>query len=123
MRRKIAISLLLIVLAGGCESRREADMEAHAAYLAGQREAAKKWQAQRPPEVVVQGSVRYPVVPWEDNLTLAKAIVTADYTGFMNPKLVRIIRNGLMIEEMKGIDLLHGHDMPLQPGDIIVLVP
>jgi hypothetical protein len=41
----------------------------------------------------------------------------------MNPILVRIIRNGQMIEEVKGIDLLHGHDTPLEPGDIVDIVP
>lgn len=91
--------------------------------MAGQAQAAKQWQSQRPPEVVVRGPVRNPVLPWTEGLTLAKAIVDADYTGFMNPILVRVIRNGVMIEEMKGIDLLHGRDVPLEPGDIVDIVP
>ena len=71
----------------------------------------------------MQGPVRNPVVPWTEGLTLAQAIVDADYTGFMNPKLVRVIRNGQIIEEMKGIDLLHHQDVPLETGNIVDIVP
>jgi hypothetical protein len=123
MRPVVGILSLLSLLLAGCVSRKEADLQAHQAYLAGQQQAAKQWQLKQPPEIVVQGPVRNPVVPWVENLTLAKAIVDADYTGFMNPILIRVIRNGQMIEEMKGIDLLHGRDLPLQPGDIIDIVP
>ena len=118
-----AISILLILLLAGCVSKKEAELKAQQAYMAGQAQAAKQWQSQRPPEVVVRGPVRNPVLPWTEGLTLAKAIVDADYTGFMNPILVRVIRNGVMIEEMKGIDLLHGRDVPLEPGDIVDIVP
>ncbi len=90
--------------------------------MAGQAEAAKQWQERRPPLVVVRGPVRNPTVAWTEDLTLAKAILAADYTGFMDPILVRVIRNGQMIEELKGIDLLHGQDVPLQPGDIVDIV-
>jgi hypothetical protein len=118
-----AISILLVLLLAGCVSKKQADLQARQAYMAGQAQAAKEWQAKRPPEVVVRGPVRNPVVPWTEGLTLAKAIVDADYTGFMNPMLVRVTRNGLIIEEMKGADLLHGRDVPLQPGDIVDIVP
>jgi len=123
MRQVIGILSLLVLLLAGCVSKKEAEMQARQAYLAGQQQAAKEWQSKRPPEVVVHGPVRNSVVPWVEDLTLAKAIVDADYTGFMNPVLVRVIRNGEMVEEMKGIDLLHHQDFPLQPGDIVELVP
>jgi hypothetical protein len=120
--RQVVVILLVVSLAG-CVSKKEAELKAQQAYMAGQAQAAKQWQSQRPPEVVVRGPVRNPVLPWTEGLTLAKAIVDADYTGFMNPILVRVIRNGVMIEEMKGIDLLHGRDVPLEPGDIVDIVP
>ena len=103
-------------------SRAEADRRARQAYLAGQQEAAKQWQAERPKEIMVRGPVRNPVVPWEEDLTVAKAIVDAEYTGFMNPVFVRVIRDGQMVEELKGIDLLHHQDFPLQPGDIVDII-
>ncbi len=73
------------------------------------------------PEVYVRGPVRHPTVDWTDDLTLAQAIVAADYTGFMNPVLVRVIRHGQVAETMRGVDLLRHKDVPLEPGDIIVL--
>jgi hypothetical protein len=117
------IGILLLFVFAGCVSKNEADMQARNAYLAGQAQAAKQWQAQQPPQVVVRGPVRNPVVPWVEDLTLAKAIVDADYTGFMNPILVRVIRNGQIVEELRGIDLLHRQDFPLQAGDIVDIVP
>ena len=115
--------ICVLVILAGCVSKKQAEFQAREAYMAGQAQAAKQWQSERPPEIVVRGPVRNPVVPWTDGITLAQAIVDADYTGFMNPVLVRVIRNGQMIEEMKGIDLLRHHDVPLEPGDIVDIVP
>jgi len=111
-----------ILLATACVSEKTAQLQARQAYMAGQASAAKQWQQERPPEVVVRGPVHNPVVAWTDDLTLAKAIVDADYTGFLTPHLIRVIRNGQVISEMEGVDLLHHHDVPLQPGDIIDVV-
>jgi len=118
-----AISIFLVLFLAGCVSKKQADLQAREAYMAGQAQATKQWQAEHSPEVTVQGPVRNRVVPWTEGLTLAKAIVDADYTGFMNPVLVRVIRNGIIIEEMKGSDLLHGRDFPLEAGDIVDIVP
>ncbi len=115
--------ILLVLLLAGCVSNKEATFREHQAYIAGEQQGAKLSQPQQPLQITVHGPVRNSIVPWEDDLTLAKAIVTADYTGFMNPILIRVIRNGQKIEEMKGIDLLHGHDVPLAPGDIVDIVP
>lgn len=123
MRRWFIILLSLICVVEGCVSKREADLQRREGYLAGQQQAGQQLQGPASPRVMVQGPVRNPVVPWEDGLTLAKAIVDADYTGFMNPVLIRVIRNGQMVEELRGIDLLHHQDFPLEPGDIITIVP
>jgi hypothetical protein len=122
MRQPAILSLLVLLLAG-CVSKREADIRARDAFIAGQQQAAKQSQSQQTPQVIMRGPVQNSLVPWEEGLTLAKAIVTADYTGFMNPILIRVIRNGQVIQEMKGIDLLHGHDVPLEPGDVVDIVP
>jgi len=117
------IGILLVLLLAGCVSEKEAKLREHQAFIAGQQQAAKQLQSQLPPQVTVHGPVRNSIVPWEDGLSLSKAIVTADYTGFMNPILIRVVRNGQMIEEMRGIDLLHGRDVPLAPGDVVDIVP
>jgi len=115
--------MLIVLVLTGCETKKEAQRQAREAYQAGQTQAAKQWQQQRPPEVVVRGPVRNHTVPWSEDLTLAKAIVDADYTGTMNPVLVRVIRNGQMVEELRGVDLLHRQDFPLEEGDIVDIVP
>jgi hypothetical protein len=123
MRQAIAIFTLLLLVLTGCETKKEAEMQAHEAYMEGQAQAAKQWQEQQPPQVFMRGPVRHPAIPWTNGLTLAQAIVAAEYTGYMNPIFIRVIRNGQMVEEMKGIDLLHHHDFPLEAGDVVDIVP
>jgi hypothetical protein len=123
MRPAIFIFVLTGLCLAGCVSKKAADSEARQAYMAGQAQAQKQWQAERPPEVVVRGPVRNPVVPWTEDLTLAKALLDADYTGFMNPHFIRVIRDGQMVQELRGIDLIHGQDFPLAAGDIIDVIP
>jgi hypothetical protein len=123
MRQAIAIFTLLLLVLTGCETKKEAEMQAREAYMEGQAQAAKQWREQQPPQVFMRGPVRHPAVPWTDGLTLAQAIVAAEYTGYMNPIFIRVIRNGQMVEEMKGIDLLHHHDFPLEAGDVVDIVP
>lgn len=122
MRAILPLLLASAVVLSACISKKRAQDEARQAYAAGQAAAAKQWQAEKPPEVVLRGPVRNPVIAWTDDLTLAKAIVDADYTGFLTPRVIRVIRNGQMIAEMPGVDLLRHHDVPLQPGDIIDVI-
>jgi hypothetical protein len=56
-------------------------------------------------------------------MKLSQAVVAADYTGFMNPTLIRVLRNGQPAGEFKGVDLLHHQDMELEDGDTVVIVP
>jgi hypothetical protein len=74
------------------------------------------------PVVFVQGQVRNSAVPWEEGMKLSQAIVAADYTGFMNPRLIRVLRNGQVAGEFKGIDLLHHEDMDLENGDTVLIL-
>jgi hypothetical protein len=126
--RTAVLSLLLAVLAGaGCVSQNKAREQAREAYMAGQQQAMRAAQQSREeqhgPVVFVKGPVRNPVVPWEEGMKLSQAIVQADYTSFMNPMLVRVLRNGQVAGEFKGIDLLHHEDMELEQGDTVLIVP
>jgi hypothetical protein len=59
-------------------------------------------------------------IPWTDGLTLAQAIVAANYSAHGNPKEIILLRR----DESASIDpsdLLRGHDVPLEPGDTITL--
>ena len=125
--RALALGILAAVVAGpGCASQKKKQAEARQAFVAGQQqamEAAMRARLEQGPVVFVQGQVRNPAVPWQEGLTLSQAIVAADYTAFMNPRLIRIIRNGQTVGEFKGIDLLHHQDMELENGDTVLIVP
>ena len=115
-----------MIAAPGCVSNKKAQMEARQAFVSGQEQALQAQQhAQQAkgPAVFLQGPIRNPVVPWEDAMTLSQAIVTAVYTGFMNPRIIRVLRDGQVAGEFQGIDLLHHQDMDLQPGDTVIVVP
>ena len=117
----LILILILILPATGCVSKKKAQWEARQAYLDAQQQS-RQMDPQHP-VVFVQGPVQNPVVPWEEGLMLSRAVATAVYTGFMNPMVVRVLRNGQVVGDFKGIDLLHHEDMPLEAGDTVVIVP
>jgi hypothetical protein len=127
MRVFCRLIFILTIVAAGCVSNKKAQMEARQAYAQGQQQALqaqqRAQQQQRGPVVFVQGPVQNPIVPWRDGMTLSQVIVDANYTGFMNPRLVRVLRDGQVAGELKGIDLLHHQDMDLQPGDSVIIIP
>jgi len=120
-RRMVLIATAAACLAAcGCVSKSTAEARARAAFLAGQRQAMANIQ-QRGPVVIVSGQVRTPFVPWTQGMTLARAIVTAEYYG-PDPRVIVIVRNG---EELPvtPAQLLGGEDVPLQSGDIVKIDP
>ncbi len=118
---KTLIALLLLSLAAsGCVSKSKARADAHAAYLAGQRDAYAHITASQNMSIKVNGPVQNHEVPWVEGLTLAQAIATANYTASGNPQEILLLRRG----ENAAVDprdLLNGHDVPLEPGDTITL--
>ena len=81
---------------------------------------ARMQQAQGP-SVTVNGEVRNHVVPWTQGLTLAQAIVAAEYCGAKDPSQMIIVHNGVATR-LDPRQLLTGTDIPLQSGDIIQLI-
>ena len=61
-------------------------------------------------------------MPWTEGLTLAKALVAADYFGATDPGQIIIVHNGIATR-VEPKQLLSGVDIPLQPGDIVQLMP
>ena len=114
MRLCVVISVFLII---GCVSKTKAKLNAQQAYIAGQQHAMMTMQ-QNANTVQLRGNVKNTSVPWTADLTVAKAIVAAEYQGPHDPTSVIIVRNGAGTE-IKAADLLQGHDEPLQPGDLI----
>lgn len=128
------VATLSLVLLTGCVSRSTADTHARAAYLAGQRDAiAQMNQGQQPAgtntvgafqnlpsNVTLIGPVEHPIVPWQDGLTLASAIVNAVYASPVDPTVIIIRRSNEEIQ-VDPARLLSGSDFPLRPGDIVHL--
>jgi hypothetical protein len=126
--RMAFLCLAVVVMAGaGCVTKKQEKLEAQRAYVAGQQQAMQAAtaarQQQQGPVVFVQGQVQNPVVPWEEGMKLSEAIVAADYTAFMNPRLIRVIRSGQIVGEFQGVDLLHHKDMELEAGDTVLVIP
>ena len=112
--------LILAVGSSGCITRSQSRAEAEAAYQAGQRDAYARITALQRTSVVVIGPVQKPEVQWTEGLTLAQAILAANYTGHGNPKGISLIRQG-ETTRIDPKDLLRGNDLPLQPGDTIMI--
>jgi hypothetical protein len=116
-----ALLSILLSFTAGCETKGRARLEAHEAYIQGQQQA-KEQSSPKTPFVTVAGPVNNHTIPWTEDLTLAKAVVAADYTGFLDPRLIRVTRDGVTTDIKPGA-LLRGEDMPLQAGDTIQVVP
>jgi hypothetical protein len=118
--------LLVAVALGGCVTKSKANAQARAAYIAGQQQAMTRMQQTQTlgqgPCVTVNGEVRNRVVPWTEGLTLAKAVLAADYYGAKDPGQIIIVHNG-MATRVDPKQLLSGVDIPLQPGDVVQLMP
>jgi hypothetical protein len=117
---------LAFVLTAGCVSQSKANDQARKAYLAGQQEALTRMQQMQTqgqgPCVTVNGDVRNHVVPYTEGMTLAKAILAADYYGATDPGQILILRNGIA-RRYDLQQLLSGKDIPVQPGDVVQLMP
>jgi hypothetical protein len=131
--RSISLSLILALGAGGCANKAKTQEQIRRAYMAGEQAArAQMQQAQAPqsappplpsttqPQVRVLGSVRNPVLPWSEGLTLAHALVQAEYEKSTPPSAITIFRNNepLQIDVQQ---VLQGADYPLFPGDIVLI--
>jgi hypothetical protein len=112
---------LLVLLGAGCVSKSKANAQARAAYLAGKQQGmAMKVNG---PSVWFVGNVHQPIVPWTEGLTLARALVTANYLGQNDPSQITIYRPGQPPTKVDPKDLLRGADLPLEAGDRIDIRP
>jgi len=113
---------LFLLIPVGCVSKAKARHDAQAAFIAGQQEALRRSQLQQAqgPSITVNGPVKNPILPWREDLTLAKAIVEAEYTSPGDPAEILLVRAGRAFR-LELQQLFSGHDVPLQPGDIIQL--
>jgi len=72
------------------------------------------------PEVRVLGSVKNSLLPWTDGLTLARALVEAEYEKQTAPIAITIFRNNQPLHIDPQL-VLQGADYPLYPGDTVFI--
>ena len=113
----VALLVAVVLATAGCASKakqREAD-----AFRRGQQQALDAVRTAQEPAVWFRGLVRHPRVTWRENLTLAQALVAAEYSGAIDPWRINIIRQG-QTYRVDPKRLLRGLEDPvLEPGDII----
>jgi hypothetical protein len=110
--------LLFTLGLAGCTTKSKAKAEARAAFAAGQQQATMRMQQNQTPSVTVNGAVRNRLVPWTEGMTVAKAIVEADYFGKQAPTEIIVVRRGQAFRLDPKL-LLQGTDPPLEAGDIM----
>ena len=110
------IVLALACISTGCTTRAKAKQESRAAYIAGREQAERMMQSRT--NVTVMGPVRNQLVPWTEDLTLAKTLVFADYTGKGTPQEIIVVRNGVA-QRIDPNELLAGKDIPMLQGDVV----
>ena len=111
------LSLALALASGGCVTKSRSQERARAAFLEGQHQAVP--QEAQAPSVSFRGDVRKPSVPWTEDLTLAQALLAAEYTGLWDPHTITLVRHG-QTYHINPKRLLSGAEDPaLEPGDIV----
>jgi hypothetical protein len=119
----LSASALIALAFAGCVTKSQAKAQARDAFVAGQQQAMtmSRMQQAQGPTVTVIGQVKNGVIPWTPDLTLARAIVAADYFGTSDPHQIYIVRNG-KATSIDSKQLLNGDDVPVQPGDVIQIM-
>ena len=116
MRAFLAV-LALALATFGCKSNKVATQGPPPVYM----DPAAAQEAMRQAQMVVQvrrGDVRNRIIPWSEDLTLAGALIEADYIGRWDPLSVTVTR-GRKVQRFSASRLLGGGDMFLEPGDVI----
>ncbi len=111
-----------VLCVSGCVSAAKAKADARAAYNAGQQDAMARMSQVEKLNITIVGPVRNSVVAWKEDLTLANALLAAEYLSNTDPRQILIVRKGIAIP-VDPNQLLSGKDVPLQPGDVIHLQP
>src|SRR5262245_12408009 len=113
MKTSQVLWLIAVVLLCGCKSSRQAAPAVRAEPSAFTDDGHAR--------VIIKGIVRYPVILWTEDLTVARAIVTAEYLGTRDPVIISIQRG----REKYYVDparlVLGIVDPWLEPGDVVEL--
>jgi len=121
---KAAVQLLCLALiaVAGCTTKSKAKDEAQKAFLAGQQQGLRQAHEFQRTGIRIVGNVKNPLIEWTSTLTLAEAIITAEYLGSKDPRDIIVIRREQMLH-FEPRRLLNGEDVPLLPGDTVEIHP
>lgn len=111
----------LVLLACGCVSESASDTRAREAFQRGRNSVIQL--APVPVTVTVVGPVKHRNLLWADGLTLARAIIAAEYLVEKEPGVIFLTRGGQTMS-FSAAQLLSGDEGPLlKPGDVIEIRP
>ncbi|MBM3875949.1 MAG: hypothetical protein FJ386_04415 [Verrucomicrobia bacterium] len=111
----------LVLLACGCVSESASDTRAREAFQRGRNSVIQL--APVPVTVTVVGPVKHRSLLWADGLTLARAIIAAEYLVEKEPGVIFLTRGGQTMS-FSAAQLLSGDEGPLlKPGDVIEIRP
>jgi hypothetical protein len=109
---------MVAVTSSGCVSKSKSRLDAERAFVEGQQRVLAEELA-RQPAVWFQGDIRNARVSWSEGLTLAQALLAAQYTWSWDPRFITVTRNG-EVHPINPKRLLRGEEDPLlEPGDVI----
>src|SRR5205807_3681366 len=75
------LATAVLVASAGCMTKAKARAQARDAFIAGQQESFRQMQQNQTPTVTFFGPVNNAAVLWTKDLTLAQALLKAEYTG------------------------------------------
>ena len=111
------VCLLPLLLAAACKTESPQLQQARFQAMLAHEQAAI--QARQQPSVFVRGDVKNQIIPWNEDLSLAQAIIAAEYRGAWDPHRILIIRKGEAIKVNPKHLLWGTQDPSLEAGDII----
>jgi hypothetical protein len=117
-RRHRWLALLLVISLLGCVSKSNSRSQAETAYNRGQQSVVAE-QPLEPPVIFFKGDVRNQRIPWTEGLTLAQALLAAQYTWSWDPRRITVTR-GDQTFAVNPRRLLRGEEDPLlERGDVV----
>jgi hypothetical protein len=72
--------------------------------------------------VLFYGPVQNRAVLWSEDLSLVQALVAAHYLAPQDPRVIVLHRAGTSTT-LSPAQLLQGEDFPVQPGDLVEVIP
>jgi hypothetical protein len=111
--------LAAVILCGGCANEEVIRAREQAAFEAGRAQALAQ---QQKPTVTVIGNVAHPQIEWTEGLTLARALIAAEWRGRNDPRTI-VVRRPNATFNIVTADLFRDQDEGpvLQSGDVIEL--